>query len=286
MQSSILTQIILPAALALLMFGMGLGLTKHDFIRLRLNLFPVMLGVLGQIILLPCIAFGLCLAFELPEELAIGVMILSACPGGSMSNVICYLSNANLALSVSLTAVSTCICVFTTPWIIEFAILHFSSHESVEFNLWSTSLGLVVISLFPVLLGMMSNHKWPVAAKRWEPFFKRFSLLFMLVMIVAILIKERATLVASFESMFLAALSLNVAAILTGVILGVVFSMQKRDTVTLGIEIGIQNASMAMLVAISFLKAPSFAISAGVYGITMYIGAALLLIGVKIIKHP
>lgn len=170
MQNTLLTQIMLPALLALLMFGMGLSLTTYDFARLWKNPVAVILGIIGQILLLPCIALLLSRTFNLQPELAIGLMILAAFPGGTMSNAICHLSGANLALSVSLTAISTCFCIFTTPLIIKFAIYLFSDKQHIEFNIISTSLGLVVITILPVLLGMWVNRKWPFAAKRGETF--------------------------------------------------------------------------------------------------------------------
>lgn len=104
-------------------------------------------------------------------------------------------------------------------------------------------------------------------------------------MITAILVQEKDTVVSSFDSMFLSTISLNFVAILCGILLGVIFSLSVKDTITLGIEIGIQNSSMAMLIAISFLQRPEFAVSAGVYGITMYIGAISLLLAVKLLKR-
>ena len=116
--------VFLPIALALIMFGMGLGLTKQDFTRLWLTPKPVLVGLFGQLILLPIIAFGICTWFELPPALAIGMMILAASPGGTMSNVLSQLAKANLALSVTLTSICTLVCVFTTPWLIHFSIQH------------------------------------------------------------------------------------------------------------------------------------------------------------------
>lgn len=276
MESSFLTQVVLPLVLALIMFGMGLSLTKGDFLRLWKVPKPVLLGLTGQLLLMPIIAYVIAHGFGLSPPLAIGLMILAACPGGTMSNVISHLARANLALSVTLTAITTVVCVFSTPLIINFAIEEFGQRTNTDFSLASTTLGLVFITLLPVLAGIWVRHKYPNAAMRREAFFRKFSGGFMLVMIVAILIQERDLLASSFEQMFGATIALNFASILAGVIMGRVFLLSARDTVTLGIEVGIQNASMAMLIAVTFLQAPEFATSAGVYGLTMYIGAVLL----------
>ena len=117
MEASIFTQVLLPVAIALIMFGMGLSLTIQDFTRLAKAPVSIGVGLLGQIILMPLLALGICLTFKLDAPIAVGLMILAACPGGTTSNVFSQLAKANLALSVSLTAISTFICVFSTPFI-------------------------------------------------------------------------------------------------------------------------------------------------------------------------
>jgi BASS family bile acid:Na+ symporter len=121
MTDSILTQIILPLVLALIMFGMGLSLTKQDFLELGKEPKPIAIGLFGQLLILPLLAYAIAVFFDLSEHLAVGIMILAACPGGTSSNILSHLARANLALSVSLTAVTTLICVVTTPLIISFA---------------------------------------------------------------------------------------------------------------------------------------------------------------------
>lgn len=278
MESSFLTQIMLPLTLAMIMFGMGLSLTKEDFVRLWRLPKPVFVGLFGQLVLMPAIAYSVAIIFDLSAPLAIGLMILAACPGGTMSNVISLLARANLALSVTLTAFATVICVFSTPFIIQFAISQFSANEPVAFSLANTTVGLFFITLVPVLIGLICRQKFPNAAMRWEPKFQRFSGIFILCMIVAILIQERDVLVTSFSQVFWATLALNLLSVGAGLFLAKVFKLRNIDGVTLGIEVGIQNASMAMLIAITFLEKSEYATSAGVYGLTMYIGAALLIV--------
>lgn len=282
MQASILTQVLLPAVLALIMFGMGLSLTKADFTRLLDMPRAIILGLFGQVLILPVLAFATAVVFDLSPELAIGIMILSACPGGTMSNVISHLSRANLALSVSLTGITTLICVFSTPWIIHFSISAFADSEGQAFSLLSTSIGLIFITFLPVLIGIGMRHKYAEIALRLEPRFRKLALAFMIVMIVAIVIQERDTLVSSFAQVFWATLTLNVVAISVGVLLGKGFRLPHREQLTLGIEVGIQNASMAILIAITFLQDPAFATAAGVYGLTMYLGAGLLVVYAKL----
>ena len=268
------------------MFGMGLSLTRDDFRELWREPKPVIIGLVGQLLLLPIIAYLVAIAFNLPEHLAIGLMILAACPGGTSSNIISHLARANLALSVSLTAVTTLVCVVTTPLIIKFAVNEFSDNSGESFSLLSTTLGLIFITLLPVLLGISLRHRYSARAIKVEPFFRRLATLFLIAMIIGITVQERNTLVASFSQVFTASLTLNLVAVATGLILGLLFKLVPRDSVTLGIEVGIQNASMAILIAVSFLNRPDFAVTAGVYGITMYIGAGLLVAMAKRFRKP
>lgn len=281
MQASVLTEVLLPLALAFVMFGMGLTLTISDFGRLLKAPKAILTGFVGQIVLLPLLTFAICLAFELPPYIAVGIMILAACPGGTTSNLISHIAKANLALSVSLTAISTIACVFTTPFIIQFAIDYFVKENAPAFSVVETVLGLIGVSILPVVIGMIIRRLFTGFATKTETFFRQFSMYFMLAMIVGVLVSERDNLATSFESAFLVCLTLNLSSVLMGLILAKVSAASFKDSLTLAIEIGVQNAALAMLICITFLKAPDYAIAPGVYGIAMYIGPALLAIWAK-----
>jgi BASS family bile acid:Na+ symporter len=280
-QASVLTEVLLPLALAFVMFGMGLTLTISDFGRLLKAPKAIMTGFLGQIVLLPLLTFAICLAFELPPYIAVGIMVLAACPGGTTSNLISHIAKANLALSVSLTAISTIACVFTTPFIIQFAIDFFVKQNAPAFSVVETVLGLIGVSILPVVIGMIIRRLFTGFATKTETFFRQFSMYFMLAMIVGVLVSERDNLATSFESAFLVCLTLNLSSVLMGLILAKISAASFKDSLTLAIEIGVQNAALAMLICITFLKAPDYAIAPGVYGIAMYIGPALLAIWAK-----
>ena len=281
MQASVLTEVLLPLALAFVMFGMGLTLTVSDFGRLLKAPKAILTGFLGQIVLLPLLTFAVCLAFELPPYIAVGIMVLAACPGGTTSNLISHIAKANLALSVSLTAISTIACVFTTPFIIQFAIDYFVKENAPAFSVVETVLGLIGVSILPVVIGMIIRRLFTGFATKTETFFRQFSMYFMLAMIVGVLVSERDNLATSFESAFLVCLTLNLSSVLMGLILAKISAASFKDSLTLAIEIGVQNAALAMLICITFLKAPDYAIAPGVYGIAMYIGPALLAIWAK-----
>ena len=282
MNASILTEVILPLALALIMFGMGLGLTTNDFTRLFKSPLAIVMGLMGQLVAMPLLALGLCYLLNLPTPIAIGLMILAACPGGTMSNVVSQLAKANLALSVSLTAVSTAISIITTPFIIGFAMSQFAPADDATFSILTTSLGLFFITLVPVAIGIWLRHFKSDFAIKAEPFFRRFSLFFMLMMIAALVIKERDLLVSSFSDVFWACIALNIGSMVVGWLIAKCSKLNLTDSLTLSIEVGIQNASLAILIAISFLNKPEYAVTGGVYGLAMFIGPLLLIGGLKL----
>ncbi|GGB55009.1 bile acid:sodium symporter family protein [Shewanella inventionis] len=277
MTGSIITEILLPLALAFIMFGMGLSLTRFDFLRLWQTPAPIVTGFVGQIIALPLLALGICLAMELSTPMAIGLMILAACPGGTTSNVVSHLAKANLALSVSLTAISSIVCVFTAPFVIQFAVGYFANGAPIDVSLTSISLGLLVITLLPILFGMLVRSYYREWAIKVEVYFRRFALVFLLLMIAGVVIQEHAIIVEAFNEVFIACLLLNFGAMLIGVLSAKWLSLSHKDGLTLAIEIGLQNSTMAMLICISLLQMPSYAVVAGVYSLTMYFGAGLLI---------
>jgi BASS family bile acid:Na+ symporter len=191
------------------------------------------------------------------------------------------LAKANLALSVSLTAASTAISIITTPFIIGFAMHQFAPQDDANFSILTTSLGLFVITLVPVAIGISLRHFKSEFAIKSEPFFRRFSLFFMLAMIAALVIKERALLASSFDAVFWACLALNIGSMVIGLLIAKLSNLNLTDSLTLGIEVGIQNASLAILIAISFLNKPEYAVTGGVYGLAMFIGPLLLIAGLK-----
>ncbi|WP_298441521.1 bile acid:sodium symporter family protein [uncultured Ferrimonas sp.] len=275
MQGTVLTQVLLPLALALIMFGMGLTLRRQDFTRLLQLPQSVAAGLLGQVLGLPLLALLVISAFNLSTELAVGLMLVAICPGGTTSNLLCHLARANLALSVSLTALSNLICVLTAPLLVGLTLQWFASRDAVEFSLAATAAGLFTISLLPVAIGMGVNHVAPQWAKRTEPLFRWFSVLVLVLLVIAITIQEWQMLIRMFDQLLLACLAFNLLGLGLGYLLSYLFRLNGNDTTTVVIEVGVQNTTLSMLIAITFLGHPDYAITAGVYGLVMYLGAAL-----------
>lgn len=273
MESSFLTAVFLPLALFIIMLGMGLGLTLDDFKRILVEPKAVILGLIAQLIMLPLVGFLLASLFPLSPELAVGVMILAACPGGPTSNLITYLAKGNVALSITLTAISSLITVFTIPLVVNIATTTFvGDAATLQLPFLSTVLQIAVITLFPVSLGMILHNKTPGFAAKVEKWVKWLSLFFLGLIIVGLLIKERAN-VAGF---FLQAGGVTFALIIITMVLGyAIATLTKLDhpsATAITVEVGIQNGTLAIAIASAptFLNNPTMAIPSAIYALLMF----------------
>lgn len=276
METTVFTVVILPLLLAAIMFGMGLSLQVSDFVRLAKMPKPIFIGLFGQMLLLPATAFLIAVLFKLPEDIAIGLMILASCPGGTSSNLFTQIARANLALSISLTALNTVICVVTTPLLIAFSINYFAYGEPTNFSLVGTSLGLILITLVPVCIGMLVRKNFKALAAKLEPIFRQLSIVFMILIIGKIVYDESELIIDAFPDLYIITVGLNLFASALGLFLGKLFLLDTQDGVTLGIEIGTQNGTLAIFIALTFMEVPAYAVVAGIYGLVMYIGAVLV----------
>ncbi|MGB7488033.1 MAG: bile acid:sodium symporter family protein, partial [Phormidesmis sp.] len=193
MESSFLTAVFLPLALFIIMLGMGLGLTLSDFKRIATAPRSVLLGLFAQLVMLPLVGFLLASTFSLSPELAVGVMVLAACPGGPTSNMVTYLAGGNVALSITLTAISSLITVFTIPLVVNLSVRRFIGENiSLQLPFGQTVVQIAVVTLIPVALGMML-HRWaPQFSAQVEKSVKWLSLFFLALIIFGLLLKERA----------------------------------------------------------------------------------------------
>jgi BASS family bile acid:Na+ symporter len=278
MESNVLTQLFLPLALAVIMFGMGLSLTFGDFRRILIYPKAVTIGLLNQIVFLPIVAFGLIHLFGLQAELAVGLMILAACPGGATSNLITHLAKGDTALSITLTAFSSLITVVTIPFVVNFAILYFiPSGEVQELNILGTVVSVIFITIIPVIIGMTVLKKAPQLAQKWDIPFRRISAVFFVVILVAAIMKERANLIAYFSEAGPVALALNLATLGLGYFSGMFFGLGKKQSTTIAIEAGIQNGTLGITIAATLLANSTMAIPSAIYGLLMFGTAALVI---------
>lgn len=278
--------IILGASLFIIMLGMGLSLVKEDFTRILKNPKAIMVGLLNQIILLPIIAFALTGIFPINPEIAIGVMILAACPGGPTSNLIAHLAKGDTALSVSLTAISSILTIVTIPFIVNLALVEFlNSGEIVQLPIGKTIGQIFAIVIIPVSIGMFIKAKQNAFAEKMEKPVRTASAVVLGLVIVGIILKEKANVIPYFEQAGIITLVLNVATMLTGFQTAKMFKLDKKQAISISIESGIQNGTMAIMIATVLLGNTAYAIAPAIYSLIMFFtGGVVIAWGIRSAK--
>jgi BASS family bile acid:Na+ symporter len=278
MSPDILKSVFLPLALIIIMFGMGMTLKVADFTRVILSPRATLLGLACQLLALPLIAWGLAHLFGLPGDLAAGLMLLAACPGGPTSNIITHLSKGDTALSVTLTAVASVITVFTIPLLVSFSMEHFMGDgQAITLPFGKTFLQLMVVTLLPVGLGMWVHQARPQLTQRLAGTVNALSVAFLVLIILAAVFSEKdlgAQIVAGGP----AAVTLNLCGMVVGYWLAMSFRLPKPQRVTLSIEVGIQNGTLALAIALGLLESPRLAIPAVVYSLFMFLSGIFMIL--------
>lgn len=277
MQESILTAVFLPLALAFIMLGMGLSLTVKDFKNILVFPKAMIIGLANQLILLPVFGFALVQLFGLSGAMAVGIMILAACPGGATSNLITHLSKGDIALSISLTAISSLITILTIPLIVNFAINFFGEEGSVALPVFETIIQIMGVTVVPVSIGMVLKKRFPrLSLKADKPVRIASAVIFAAVLFAAIF-KERESIVDYFVLSGPIMLSLNLLTLIVGFFLATVFVLPKRQRLTISIESGIQNGTLGIMIAATLLKNSEMTIPIAIYSLIMFMTSALII---------
>lgn len=276
MQSSIMTVVFLPAALGIIMLGLGLSLTLEDFKRVVLYPKAVVVGLACQMLILPAVCFGLAKAFALPPELAVGLMLLAASPGGATANLFSHLARADVALNITLTAVNSVLSLFTLPFIVNFALVAFMGEgRSIPLQVGKV-LQVFAIVLVPVAIGMVVHARAPRLAARMNRPVRIMSALLLVAVVGATVHKERAHIVEFFRQVGLAALAFNVVSMAVGYLTPLLLRLPRRQAVAIGMEIGIHNGTLAIAIASSplILNNSTMAVPPAIYSLIMFFTAA------------
>ncbi len=278
MESSPFIQVGLPIALFIIMIGMGLSLTPRDFHRVVEQPRGVLVGTLGQMIGVPLLGF-LVAAMLSPASgiLAAGMVLVALCPGGTTSNLICYLAKADLALSITLTVISSFLTILTIPPLLNLALeLYAGNGEVVHLPFTKTLITMTVIVLIPTMLGMGLRAWQPRLAQRLEPGISKFSALVLIAIVVAIVATQWDNLLNWVAIGFLPALLMNIAAIAGAWLLARVTGLNHADRLTVMVELSLKNTTIGLLVALTLIGNVELAIPSAIYGLLMYAGAFVM----------
>ncbi len=267
----ILTDIILPLSLAFIMFALGLGLSWDDFVRVAKQPRDFFVGAFSQIFILPIVAFILVKLWPISPELAIGVMIIAAAPGGATSNIITFFAKGDVALSISLTAIISLLCVITIPFIVLTSLnLLMGSNMTEEISLLDIASKMFLIVTIPVLLGMLFKKLFSNVASSFEPTAKKISaVLFVLVLLGAIL-SERNNIISYFSQAGLITFVLNIVMMFIAFYIAKFLGSGEKQKKTITIECGLQNGTLAIVVATSIFGGGLYLIPAATYSLIMF----------------
>ena len=277
--TTIITQIFLPVSLAIIMFGMGLTLVVSDFGRLFAYPKEVLIGLFNQLIFLPLIGFLIILLFDLNSSMAIGIMILSLCPGGPTSNLITQVARGNIGLSVTLTALASLITVFTIPIILSEAITYFTGETDViiELPVVQTMFQILVITVIPVSIGMVIRKKNEAFALRMERPMRIASTVLFIIIFLLVMIANKDLIVQAMNEVGLATLLLNLSTMAFGYFTAKIFGIKGKSQISITIESGIQNGTLAFVIATTILNNVEMGLPTGAYSIWMFITGGILM---------
>lgn len=277
-------QSLIPFSLAMIIFSMGLTLTTADFKRIFVEPRAILVGLSCQLFLLPICALSIGLAMNLSPLLITGLLLIALCPGGVTSNLASHLAGANGALSVSLTAITSVITVFSLPLFLNVATSFYTEPNTHTFSLplLATIKQLAILTLLPLVIAMLLRHFWPklVIAHQQKALILA-TMLFILV-IANVWVQQWGSIKHSAQLVGGAVIALNIVTMLLGAISAKMANLDARDTTTLTLEVGLQNSALAVFIAVTLLGNGELAIPASVYSVVMVCSALFVIIRQRI----
>lgn len=274
MHSSLITNIFLPAALSVIMLGLGLSLQLSDFTRVFKYPKAVFVGLSCQMLLLPAVCFFIAKSSSLSPELAVGLMLLSASPGGAVANLYSHWSRGDVALNITLTAVNSLLTIFTIPLIVNFSLQQFMSEGQYIPMQFKKVLEVFMLVLIPVAAGMVFNRNFQKAAQVLSKPVKIISALLLALVILAAVSKDKEHIGDYFRQIGLTALAFNLLSMTMGYFIPRLVNLDKRQAIAIGMEIGIHNGTLAIYLAFNVLENSVMAIPPAVYSLIMFFTAA------------
>ena len=275
MNDSALISIGLPIALAIIMFGLGLSLTVGDFRRVARSPKAVVVALVLQLLVLPLVAFGLVVAFDVDPLLAVGVMLLAASPGGTTANLFSHLFRGDVALNITLTAVNSVLAAVSIPLVTNLAISYFGAEGELGLQ-FSKVLQVVAIVLVPVAVGMFVRSRSRDFAERADRPVRIFSITVLVIVAVGALLGERANLGTYLEQLGVVTALFCLASLTIGYAGARLMRLNGPQSIATSMEVGIHNTTIALTIALSVLDNTEVAIAAAIYSVFMYVFAPIV----------
>ena len=271
---------LLPVAIAVIMFGIGLGLTLSDFKRVFIAPKAVLFGLFGQLFMMPLIGFGIAFAFDLDPVYQLGIVLIAACPGGTSSNIVTYMLNGRVALSVSITAFNSFLIILTIPFILDLAFyLFWNSSKEVELSMFNTFKEVVLTVFIPVISGILVRHYFPVTIERIRKALRYIlpGILFLVFLLVLINEKDQGDKsMIEYWDLLLPAICLNVVVMFVGFFTSGAAGINHEGKFTIAIEMGLQNSALAIFLANNVIQIDGLALIAVLYGSFSFFSTLLI----------
>ena len=269
---------IAPIALALIMLGLGMGLTTKDFLRVLNNPRDFVIGFICQLIILPIIAYVLILLLNTPIELALGVMIIAAAPGGVTTNVLTKFANGDVALSISLTAVISLISILSVPFIVfQSAELLGITNISENITMTGIALKMSLVVTIPVIIGMIIRRFAESFISSNISIIEKFTGFLFIIVFAAVWIEERENIVSYLAQAGFVVLTLNIVMMILGYIIAKYFASGIKQRKCIAIECGLQNGTLAIFVATQIFNEVIYMVPTAAYALIMYITAFIFI---------
>ena len=272
---------IAPVGLAIIMFGLGLGLTTSDFTRVLKTPRDFFVGFLSQVILLPVIAFGLILIIPMPIEIAMGVMIIAAAPGGVTSNVLTKFANGDVALSVSLTAVVSLLAIFIVPLIVFNSANFIGVEVTKEISMKSIAVKMFFVVTVPVLFGMIVRSLMTDFIISKTLIIQRLSIILFLIVFISIWVEEWDRIVSFIARAGLVTGILNLVMIFVGYYVAKMFASGVAQRRCISLECGLQNGTLAVVVSTQLFDEMVFMVPTAAYALIMFVTSIFFVLIVR-----
>ncbi len=273
----LLVNALIGFAILVIMFAMGIELTAADFRRIAAMPRAAIAGLVSQLVLLPLLAFGLATILPITPAVAVGMIILSACPGGPPSNILSYLAGGHVALSVTLPAISSVITVATIPFVSNLGLAAFGEAAGdLRLPVLETLARLAVVSLLPIGTGIFVRMRFEASALRWQPTIKKLALFLFAIVLIVIVIDSWEDFLLHLPTAALASLCLGLGALALGYGVGRLCRLDGRDRFTIALEVGVQNIALASMIVLTQLERPAFIAFPSTYTLVSLPAAALL----------